>query len=149
MPQTEFEAVIRMICWVRQWAPWFAISTDIWSFWALHVLNTVRDKCYRLHILIYEKLSSYQNYTAMWTRRTSRWWNHTPEQVECVQQRGYRLQTGVRHFIIIQFLKGGACSEHRSDEKYIQNCGRKNWKVKGRAHLEDRGVDGRIIWNRS
>jgi hypothetical protein len=38
----------------------------------------------------------------------------------------------------------GTRSTHGSDEKRIQNCGRKN--VKGRDHSEDFDVNGRIIF---
>jgi hypothetical protein len=38
---------------------------------------------------------------------------------------------------------GGVCSTHGRDEKYIQNSGWKNWKV--RDHSEGLGADGEII----
>jgi hypothetical protein len=37
---------------------------------------------------------------------------------------------------------GGACSTARRDERYVQNFGRKN--LKGRDHLKDIGVDGKV-----
>jgi hypothetical protein len=38
---------------------------------------------------------------------------------------------------------GGVCTKYGKDEKCIQNFGEKNLKV--RDHLEDLGIDGRII----
>jgi hypothetical protein len=38
---------------------------------------------------------------------------------------------------------GGACSIKRRDAKCIQNFGQK--KLKGRDHLDDLGIDGKII----
>jgi len=35
-----------------------------------------------------------------------------------------------------------ACSMHGKNDSYIQNV---NWKTRGRDHLGDLGVDGRVI----
>jgi len=47
-------------------------------------------------------------------------------------------------FSIPHQILGGACSTYEGEERYVQGFGGETWK---RDHLEDPGVDGRVILN--
>jgi len=58
----------------------------------------------------------------------------------------YSLTSIVRVIKIEKNEMGGACSTYRGEERYVQGFGGGN--LRERDHLEDPGVDGRIIFRR-